>query len=486
MALSPQEFEKLKLQLSLNKSVVSAQPKQPGLISRISSDIKQRGENIVSTLADDSKSPLRRGVEATTEAFNAIPATALNVAPQPVREASDYVGKKITDQFTNLTNKIGESERLQQWVLQNPDAAQKLEGVLSTTAAGGAIAGDILFANEAVRIPTKVTSKVQEATNNILSKSKRLAGDKKLTDKVTEFMSKDVDGKAETILRETPTSKLDEYIKYGEEAAKDPRKFTPFDYVGDRMEQATKLLKDEMKKVGQAKSEFTKPLRQGFDAFEGKSLADDLTSLHNRLPASDRGFLKPFIEKARNVKTKYQADQLIDEIQDAVSTAGAQNIIPRGSSLQRQLGGIVEKFNAELKAVLPKEYAQLNARYANLKNVTRALNKALGEVVDGQSTRGSSLVKQFFSPSGKTAKVVFDFVKQNTGIDLAQETTLARFAMELFDDPRARSLLEGIPKSTSGLIDKTIDLIVDKTGTGKKLQQSLRNAEIRKAKQLTQ
>lgn len=480
MTLNPKQFEALKSRLMARN-----EPFVKGAISRVAGDIKQRGINIVDTIIDSTKSPIRRGFEATAEAFGAIPQTAINVLPNTAREKIKQVEEKVSQGFTALTDKIGSSQALIDWTMRNPEAAKGLEEVLATTSAGGAVAGSILAAEGGVRTTQKLSNSTVRLVDDIRQKVPSFTNNPQLANKATELLAKDIDGKVETILKETPTTKLDEYVKYAEDASKDPRALTPFDKVGDRMEQATKLLQAEMKRVGQAKSEFTQPLRQGFDSFNGQSLVDDLTSLHNRLPVSERAFVKGFIEKAKAVKTKFAADKLIDEVQDAVRTAGMQNVVPKGSSLQRQVSGIIEKFNTKLKDSLPPEYATLNTRYSSLKTATNALSRALGEVVEGQSTRGASLVKQFFSPSGKRAKVLFDYIKKNTGIDLAQETTLARFAMELFDDPRSRSLLEGVPKSAVGLIDKAIDFAVEKTGVGKGVQKALREAEVRKAKKLT-
>ena len=78
-------------------------------------------------------------------------------------------------------------------------------------------------------------------------------------------------------------------------------------------------------------------------------------------------------------------------------------------------------------------------------------------MVEGVPTRGAGLIKQFFSPSGRKAKELFQYIAQKTGIDLAQDATLARFTMELYNDARAKSLLDGLPTSKSGILNKAID-----------------------------
>lgn len=481
--------------------VKAPEKNQTGFLAEAFSDVKETGSAIKNTATDtfrkqgDALSASIEGKQSLGAGLGQAFGIGAGGLSKMGGDAVLGVGKtlltqggeeKVKGAVGTVAKPIMESKTVQSVIEKYNSLDEKTKRDVDALIGVGSLVADFGGGKILTKGLSNVANKTASIVDDISRKVPRIASDGNLINKATEILSKDIDGKVEVILKETPTEKLDEYIRYGEEAAKDPRALTPFDRVGDRMEEATKLLLAEKKRVGAAKSEFTTPLRQGFDSFSGKSLVDNLTTLSNRLPDKDRAFIKPFIEKAKGVKTKYAADQLIDEIQDAVRTAGAQNLVPRGSALQRQLSGVIEKFNQELKDSLPKEYSVLNTRYSNLKKITDALNRALGEVVDGQSTRGGSLVKQFFSPSGKRAKVLFDYIKENTGIDLAQETTLARFAMELFDDPRSRSLLEGIPKSTTGLIDKTIDFAVEKTGVGKGVQRALREAEVRKAKKLTQ
>jgi hypothetical protein len=159
--------------------------------------------------------------------------------------------------------------------------------------------------------------------------------------------------------------------------------------------------------------------------------------------------------------------------------------IPKGSSEDKALRGLLGKYNSALKASLPKSYSVLNTKISNRIKVVDSLNRALGEVVDGVSTKGAGLIKQFFSPSGRKVKEIFEYVKKETGVDLAQDATLARFTMELFDDVRAKSLLEGVPRSTSSVIDSVVDFAVEKTGLGKGVQNAVRRGELNKARRLT-
>ena len=56
---------------------------------------------------------------------------------------------------------------------------------------------------------------------------------------------------------------------------------------------------------------------------------------------------------------------------------------------------------------------------------------------------------------------------------------------EVYGDTRTKSLLQGIPTSTTGAVEKIIDFAVEKTGLGGALQESVKQGGITKARKLT-
>lgn len=361
-------------------------------------------------------------------------------------------------------------------------------GSLATEFAG--IGAGTRLASSLTRKAIKTGSEVIDNVSDVVRGGRTFVGQgQNVKNSIIEFISPDADEITKTILRESKPDDVDKFVRIQELATKDPRAITPYESIGDSMAEATKQLQTKLNEIGKAKSDILKPLNRGLETFESKSIINDLTSLRNSksgLQTSDIDLIDDILARAKQVKTKGGADKFIDEVQDLVYTGNRTQTLPAGSALDKQLQGIIGKYNSELKKSLPKEYAELNAKWSEIKGVTESLNSALGEVVDGVSTRGGSLVKQFFSPNGRKAKELFDYIKAETGVDLAKDATLARYVMELFDDPRARTLLGGeIPTSVSGVLDKVFDFIVDKTGAGKKVQEVLRSGSIEKAKSLT-
>lgn len=332
---------------------------------------------------------------------------------------------------------------------------------------------------------TKGTKTAFDAVSN-LSKT----GTNNLAAKAVDFISADPEKKVATILKESTPQELDNYLSIAEKASADPRVATPFEVVGNKLSDTTKVLQEKLSEIGKAKSDIIQPMREGLDSFKKETtpLIQKLTSLKNSFGEIEKGSkakVQAIINDAKTVSTKLDADTFIDKVQNALYSGNMDMTIPRGSALDKQLRGIIGEYNSSLKSSLPKEYSQLNEQYSKLIDSLDTINRSLGEVVEGVPVRGASLIKQFFSPSGTKAKEIFDFVKKETNgqIDLAKDSTLAKFSMDLFEDPRSRSLLQGIgdiPTSVPQIVGK----VAEKLG-GERLQEAMKKSTIRKAKGIT-
>lgn len=375
---------------------------------------------------------------------------------------------------------------------------QRLREVTPSKRDVGLLSGQIKDATEEEKSATKdrllnfalsldggassVAPKVKKAVREVTMKAPSL-DIPKFRSKIVDFFSKDVEDKAAVILKETPSVKFDEYVQLAKEAVLDPRKPTPFEVVGEKIQEATVRLSEQAKSFSQQKKAIISQAKTGLANFS-KQTGDTILNIRREVGQSQIG--QAVIEKLKGVRTKIDADNAIDEIQDMIYTGNQNMTIPRGSMVDKKLRAIIGQYNSSLKSTLPKAYGDLNTKISNRIEITDTLNRALGETVDGVATRGSGLIKQFFGNSAQKTKELFDYIKKNTGIDLAQDATLAKFTMEVFDDARARSLLEGgIPQSVSGFIGKAVDTIVDKTGVGTKLKDSFRDSTLDKARDLT-
>jgi len=190
MALSPQEFEKLRLRLAGLKTRGENVPDVPsGFTGSQGAGVKDRLAGVGFKTADrissaiqgtgeyQDSSLLRRGVGATTAAFSSVPAGALALAPEPVRRGVEVVGEVMGKGFGFLTDTIASTKlfseigNLEAQGLINPKDNPEffaLKDALATTGETGEIAGNIAGAAGAVKTMGAVNTGVRTAASAVI------------------------------------------------------------------------------------------------------------------------------------------------------------------------------------------------------------------------------------------------------------------------------------------------------------------------------
>lgn len=296
------------------------------------------------------------------------------------------------------------------------------------------------------------------------------------------FVTPNVDESVKTILKTTPTDKFDEVVRIAQDASVDPTKPSTYEFVAKSMTDATKQIDNQVKSLAQQKNTIISKAKTGLTDFQ-KETGQIILDINRGLKDSELG--KSFITRLKQVKSKIDADRAIDDLQDVLYKGNKDMTIPVGSSEDKLLKGILGKYNTTLKSSLPISYGNINTQISNRIKALNILNRSLGEVVDGVPVRGAGLVKQFFSPAGTKTKQLFDYIKKTTGVDLAQDAVLAKYIGEAFGDTKIKSLLEGVPTTKTGAIDRVIDFALEKTGATGALQKAKKSGLIKKARELT-
>lgn len=464
---------------------------KPGYVSQVATNLKN---NFTSGAQEISKDVSEVGSVADKAGGDALAKTlavgsaAGNVAGTVAGTAGGILGSFITPLLPDSTKqKIGDvvnfiDDKIKSIPGMTPDIHQALGDVFNTVS----LLGGSKAVPAAEKVGAQAVSKVAETTTKGVEKTAQVVkqvGEKipQYSEKAAKLLATEPSEQIKTILKETPTSKFDKYLKVAQESSIDPRKTSLFEQVGDELVNATKQLKKQADSIGAQKSTIIQKAKTGLQEFtEAPRKAIIQVSKLAESPIKDK-----IITRLKSVKTKLDADKAIDDIQAMIYEASGTNLIAKGSTIEKQLRGIIGEMNNALKDSLPTAYRNLNVNFSNRIKVINTLNKALGEVVDGVPTRGASLIKQFFSPAGSKTKELFEFIKKNTGVDLAQDATLAKFMGELFDDPKVKSLLEGIPTGKHGIISKVVDIASEKSGLEKKVQNIMRKNTIQQAKKLT-
>ena len=163
-------------------------------LDRAGENIQERGENISQAISGteefQDRSIIGRGVGATAEAFGGFSSTAYEALPETARNALDKVGGGIGKGFNFLTDKISDSQFLQEATRGD---TSKLEEALKIASDLGIISGEAIGARETAvganvvkggvqkgataiegqvsKIPLKVVSKVDDVRNVFRAKS---------------------------------------------------------------------------------------------------------------------------------------------------------------------------------------------------------------------------------------------------------------------------------------------------------------------------
>lgn len=478
---------------------------QPTGIKETVQDIKQTGQGI----AEVAKSRFAKGKEALMAGIRgdqSIKSTIGQMVGQGAGAVSDIASEvaigagktllpqgaetSISETTQKVVSPIVQSQPIKSLIAKyeelkqtNPEQARNIDallGISSLVLDVGTLGGAKVATTagkEALETGVKQVLKTGAETVAKVARGTETAKDMTL-----KFIAPEVDDATKTILKETPTAKFDEAERIAKEASIDPRKPSSFEVVGEKIAEATKQLDNQRKSLAQQKQSIISKAKNGLADFT-KETGNIILEINRTLKNSKIG--NQFIQRLKSVKTKVDADKAIDELQDILYKGNKDLTIPKGSSEDKILKGLLGRYNTSLKNGLPKSYTNLNAKISNRSKIINELNKSLSDVIEGVPSRGASLVKQFFSPSGTKAKELFAYIKKNTGIDIAQDATVAKFMAEMYGDVKARSLLQGLPTSTTGVIDKTLEFAVEKTGLGKGLREASKTGGIKKARSLT-
>lgn len=155
--------------------------KTSNVFSRVGDVINKASQGVTQAIKGEGEfagqSPITRGFEATASAFNAVPQTALAVAPEPVRQGYEKVGEVVGKGFQALTHLIGSNPELQKWTQEHPEATNKLIEISKGAVSAGQIAGTILGADKTAQTLTKGAEVAGDITKKVAQSSKEAFGE---------------------------------------------------------------------------------------------------------------------------------------------------------------------------------------------------------------------------------------------------------------------------------------------------------------------
>jgi hypothetical protein len=281
---------------------------------------------------------------------------------------------------------------------------------------------------------------------------------------------------------------LDRYVKQAQKAVVDYSQETPLELAGKKAEEALKAINTKLAKQGELKraalltdtsktvpgaSQARQTLRslsqEKLGVVVGKKGVKNAPGRISKisLDPSDNSLLQEvddILGKLKERDSVVKIDDAIDAIQDKLYKRKQNVAVPVNRAVEGILRKVTGDLNLQLKRSVGRSYAKANAKYSYFIDTRDKLNKALG--ID--ASKGGSLMKRVFSPTDGGTKQLFKEIRKLTGIDLIEEATLAKFAMEKAGDVRQKSLLEGFIRSggdvKGALINKAVDFALRKAG----------------------
>jgi len=205
MALSNEKFNRLQKLIEARSgadiSSLNTVSQKPGLPSRVSSTINDSGAKVYNAIIgqgeNQGQGSIRRGFEAGAIAANTVAKVGMDTLPEPARDAMNWVGNKVGEGFSFITDKVAETNlfkeigELEAQGFLTPEIAPelfKVKEALGIASASGQIAGDILATNQVTKGAQKIAdvskntvkpviSNVVDKTGEVASKVKSVVGD---------------------------------------------------------------------------------------------------------------------------------------------------------------------------------------------------------------------------------------------------------------------------------------------------------------------
>jgi len=467
----------------------TATPEAGGMQSRLA-EVGQSTANAVQEGTSGAGSFLgnvRGGTEAVAAVATAVPRGALALAPEPVRSGVEKVGDFIGKGFNKLTGAIGGTDLFQGAAgrtevnednipVFKPNDLGVLEDTLGTVSAVGEIAGNITGA-QGVVTSTGALGSATRRVNQSISIPKLSAP--RVSELITKYRTQlsDIDPRYENVLKnQTDPNKTMAYFDQAEKAAANTDAPMATKIASDRAVEAFENIDSKLAEVGSAKGQLLDSIEStkipgnipggaidNIKTTVGQRFGIEIDNKGNVTQA--RGRVASVDSKSQKLISEYvtelralgqspsarQLDDFVDAMQRKLYKQSSPNLFevadePVIAFLKQQTGDI----NTQLKTNVDRitgttdgqlSYSALNEQYSSMIDMSNNLNKRLG--VEGD--KGASLMKSIFSPqTGEPTRRLFQQIKDETGIDLFEEATLAKFAMESVGDPRSQSLLQQI------------------------------------------
>lgn len=433
-------------------------------------DVRTRVGNLETTPLEGTLQTTGAGLRAGAE----IVGNALLVAGKSF--LPDEMEKAIASSLGTAVDKVASTRPVQEIKAQydslSPEQKRNVQGTLGivegvTTALGF---GPVL---------NKLRGTLSEAATQALTKSDEILASSRARNMVPSIevpnvkgllsdlrlKLSDVDPQVETVLQRSNADEVNRYFQQARNAKTDVEKPTPLELAGTKAEEAFDAIDTARKDAIQGKKAILESvatervpgntlndvMSQGIQTMQEKygvkiSSRGDVSQAPGRistLDSADQKLVSEYFGRLNSLgisPTLKQVDDFVDWAQSVLykQSKTMSKYEVASDPVVRSLQGVTGDLNSRLKSAVGNGYGEVNARVQSLLNLQDELSGALG----ADARKGGGLMKKLFSPTGGDTRRIFDEIRDETGIDLFKEATLAKFAMESVGDVRQSSLLK--------------------------------------------
>ncbi len=427
------------------------------------------------------EAPLRTaagGVQAVFAPFTAAAETLFHHMSEQPSDIYGTGGKSIIGDALKSPQVQEAKQKISDWAQQNPDLSRDIiDAITVGTAALGGGAGKSILNKPVSEIATSVKGGVVDTvtgTKNAVTgtaqgvKNTVTSGVNKVASKAENLIAEPRKLSVENVLKETPTAKFDTFAAIAKKATENNKNMTPLEYVGTRAQDALGQIQRKLSTIGRNKTSIINSSagRTPVGNIVVKFRQDLTNALKSKTSVEgDSRLLRVIDSEATKLganPSAAQVDKFIDFVQDSVYAARRDLTVPVTDGVTAMVKNTTGKLNESLKVKLPESYRTLNQQYRDLVDTRNELNIKLGP----QGEKGGALMKRVFSPSDANTKKLFADIFKETGIDLTNEATLAKYVMETVGDARQMSMLEQLGITTqkptpSGMIMTGLNKVID-------------------------
>ena len=485
-------------------------PQEPGFLSRVGTDLSKRAGNIGDIAKEAGTSPLKNLGETQLQGIGEVAGGVNDVIGEGLKSAFHALPQNVQSGIKNTVASGAEAvgapsliQQYQDFAAKHPEAHKDLSAMFNI--------GTMLPLGEGVGLAEDAAKPAIEKAGEVAASAGNTA--KELASKplsVAQDLATPVPQNVKNILSAADRSpevseNVSKYFAHARDSVADASAATPTEAAGkEQLGGALQDLKSKMTEAGKAKeaalaenADQVVPTKAAYDNFTKKLssvLGTNFDPQGNLIPAFGReslvagspadeklvGMVKDTIDTLKRDPSLQRVNDVVDKLQQEIYKTKQLGATPLNTRTEGVVKGFIGDLNDAAKEVGGDAYKASNDEYARLADIHGQLNKGLGKDLKN----AGPMMNKLFGKSGAAVKDLLGKIEQETGRNIFEHATLAKFAEDSVKDPAVKTLLEQagkVPSSKEGILKKIVEIATKNLNqpeaVAKRLAESVPKAE---------